>query len=132
MTESGVAAELRRRMEDSGYNQKSLALAASLNETYVRDILKGKSKNPEAGRLQRIANVLGCSVDDLMQRSSYAAIDNMKDSSTFLEGEVVQETLHSRQERVLLAIWRKLSIDQRDRLIGLLEVMLKGRGSNAA
>lgn len=86
MTESGVAAELRRRMEDSGYNQKSLALAASLNETYVRDILKGKSKNPEAGRLQRIANVLGCSVDDLMQRSSYAAIDNMKDSSTFLEG----------------------------------------------
>lgn len=57
--------ELDRRMHEAGYNQKSLALAAGLHETYVRDILIGRSKRPGGAKLMAIARVLGCSVEDL-------------------------------------------------------------------
>jgi len=70
MTDSFIAKELRRRMDEKGFKQKALALAADLNETYVRDILKGKSKNPEASKLARIAAALGCSSDDLLGKGS--------------------------------------------------------------
>ncbi|MFT8953764.1 MAG: LexA family transcriptional regulator [Gluconobacter sp.] len=66
MTDSFIARELRRRMDAKGFKQKALAIKADLNETYVRDILKGKSKNPEASKLARIAAALGCSSDDLL------------------------------------------------------------------
>ena len=70
MTESFIAKELKRRMDEKGFRQKSLATAADLNDTYVRDILKGKSKNPEASKLARIAQVLGCTSDDLLGKGS--------------------------------------------------------------
>jgi len=66
MAESVIRDELRRRMEANEFNQKSLARAAQLNETAVRDILKGRSKNPRVDTLQAIAKVLGCTVNDLI------------------------------------------------------------------
>jgi len=59
---SELARELRRRMEAGGFNQKSLARAAGLNETAVRDILIGKSKHPRHDTVQKLAKTLGCSV----------------------------------------------------------------------
>jgi len=73
MTDTFIAKELKRRMDEMGFKQKSLAIAADLNDTYVRDILKGKSKNPEASKLARIAQVLGCTSDDLLGRGSSVA-----------------------------------------------------------
>lgn len=70
MTDTFIAQELKRRMEERGFKQKSLARDAELNETYVRDILKGRSKNPEASKLARIAAVLGCTADDLLGTGS--------------------------------------------------------------
>lgn len=70
MTDTFIAKELKRRMDEAGFKQKSLAIAADLNDTYVRDILKGKSKNPEASKLLRIAQVLGCTSDDLLGKGS--------------------------------------------------------------
>jgi len=65
MNESPLQIELRRRMEAAGYNQKSLARAAQLNETAVRDILKGRSKNPRADTLEALGRILGCTIDAL-------------------------------------------------------------------
>ncbi|MFT8484278.1 MAG: helix-turn-helix domain-containing protein [Gluconobacter cerinus] len=70
MTDTFIAKELKRRMDEKGFKQKSLAIAADLNDTYVRDILKGKSKNPEASKLARIAQVLGCTSDDLLGKGA--------------------------------------------------------------
>ncbi|MFQ5783593.1 MAG: S24 family peptidase [Alphaproteobacteria bacterium] len=58
--------ELRRRMETGGFNQKSLARAAGLNETAVRDILIGKSKHPRHDTIEKLAGALGCSLVDLL------------------------------------------------------------------
>ena len=52
-------------MLEAGFNQKSLARAAKLNETAVRDILKGRSKNPRIDTLEALSRVLGCNVSEL-------------------------------------------------------------------
>ena len=62
MADSALQAELRRRMTECGFNQKSLARTAGLNETAVRDILKGRSRSPRIDTLEALARVLDCSV----------------------------------------------------------------------
>lgn len=49
---------LDKRMKEIGTNRKAVSRAAGLNETYLRDIIKGKSKNPTANRLDKIYAVL--------------------------------------------------------------------------
>ncbi len=61
-----IAREIYRLMVEQGFNQKSLALAAGLSETYCRDLFVGKSRNPKTEHLQRLADVLGVSLSQLM------------------------------------------------------------------
>ncbi len=49
-----------------GLSQKALARKAGVGDTYVRDILKGKSRNPGGEKLECIAAVLGCTARDLL------------------------------------------------------------------
>lgn len=62
-----LADEIRRRMETGGFNQKSLARAAGLNETAVRDILIGKSRHPRHDTVQKIAGALQCTAAELLE-----------------------------------------------------------------
>ncbi|QHC36484.1 helix-turn-helix domain-containing protein [Komagataeibacter xylinus] len=64
---SPAAAEIERRMERLNLNKKRLADLAGLNETYVHDILRGKSRNPGGDRLEKVAAVLGCTASDLLR-----------------------------------------------------------------
>lgn len=66
MTRSPIADELERRMALLGLTQKALARNAGVGDTYVRDILKGKSRNPGGEKLERIAAILGCTARDLL------------------------------------------------------------------
>lgn len=66
METSRLGQELTRRLVAAGLNQKSLALKAGLNETAVRDILIGKSRNPRTDTVAKLAKVLGCSLPDLL------------------------------------------------------------------
>jgi transcriptional regulator with XRE-family HTH domain len=63
--EGTIARNVRLRMKARGLGQKALSLKADLNETYVRDILKGKSRNPRQEHLQKLALALECRVSDL-------------------------------------------------------------------
>lgn len=56
---------LARRMESNNYSSRGLAEAAGLNQTAVRDILKGRSKNPGYGTLAKLAQILQCEVIDI-------------------------------------------------------------------
>ncbi len=53
-------------MNELGLNQKRLSLGAGLNETYVRDIIKGRTRNPRTDSLGKLARALGCSRADLL------------------------------------------------------------------
>lgn len=63
---SPVAREVYRRMAAAKLGQKALALKADVNETYVRDLYVGKSKNPKQQQLAKIAKALDCTLDDLL------------------------------------------------------------------
>jgi transcriptional regulator with XRE-family HTH domain len=88
-----LATELRRLMTEADIGQKALALKAKVNETYVRDILKGKSRNPEAAKLARVAEALGVPA---------AALLNAAGAPKALE--LVEDP----EELVLLRAWREL------------------------
>lgn len=60
-----TADEIERRMALLSTNPKKLARNAGVGETYVRDLLTGRSRNPTIDKLQKIAGALGCTVDDL-------------------------------------------------------------------
>ncbi|WP_051013739.1 S24 family peptidase [Pararhodospirillum photometricum] len=56
---STMPERLGELMKKKGLKQKALALKAGLNETAIRDILVGKSKNPTAKTISAIVAVLG-------------------------------------------------------------------------
>lgn len=65
--ETYLQGELRRRMKVLGLSAREVSLRASggRNETLVKAILSGKSRNPRTDTLNAIARVLGCASDDL-------------------------------------------------------------------
>jgi transcriptional regulator with XRE-family HTH domain len=100
-------------MQKAGLSMKNLALKAGLNETYVRDILSGRSKNPRHEGLVAIATALNCSILDL--------IDPELAAKPITECEVVDKP----EERAWLAFFRAHSPAGRERL---LRTMLRGSG----
>lgn len=57
---------VQRRLDDLQLNPFSAARQAGLEAGYVRDILRGKIKEPGAAKLTQLATVLKCSTDYLM------------------------------------------------------------------
>jgi hypothetical protein len=47
---------------------KGLSLEAGLNDTAVRDIIKGRVKSPSLNTIQKIANIMKCELIDLINR----------------------------------------------------------------
>ena len=99
MEEQGsIAQNLRLRMEAKDLGPKALSLKAGLNETYVRDILKGRSLNPRQGHLQKLAAALECHVSDLT-------------------GEAVSDFHNDRARAAMLAAFDLLGSDDHRRAI---------------
>lgn len=70
-------------MKALNLNPKSLSQKASLNDTAVRDIIEGRSKNPRHDTLQKIAKALGCTVADLMgERLTRPPVDQKHQADT--------------------------------------------------
>lgn len=61
-----LAQRIRERMDALGLNPFSAAQRAGLGEAYVRDILRGKSKNPSADKLGKLAVALETSLTYLI------------------------------------------------------------------
>jgi transcriptional regulator with XRE-family HTH domain len=65
-----LAHNLKLWMEEKGIGQKRAAVDAGLNDTYVRDIIRGNSQNPTLFKLLSVCGVLGCSLSDLLSDAS--------------------------------------------------------------
>lgn len=103
-----LAQELRRLMKAAGnVGQKHLAQEASaraqngVSETYIRDILKGKSRNPQASRLRAVVEAL--------QARGVDASGLLGLASTPQTGEFVRDPA----ELLLLHAWRKFTEQER-------------------
>ncbi len=72
---SGLQKQIRTRMKAKDLSIAALEREAGLKINAVRNILSGQSKKPSAETLQAIANVLDCSVKDLLEKE----ISNISD-----------------------------------------------------
>ena len=99
---NALAAAILARMEEQGIGQKALALKAGLNETYVRDILKARSRHPHAAKLAMIADALGCRASDLLDAAAPPEL---------------RELVSDPAELLLLATWRKLAQKERESVL---------------
>lgn len=61
-----LTTELERRMKALNLDAKTVSTRAGLGASFIRDIQRGKSKEPKRSALERIARVLGCTVEDLI------------------------------------------------------------------
>jgi transcriptional regulator with XRE-family HTH domain len=60
------ARNLHRIMTARGWKQTPLSLEAGLSRSYIGEVFSGKTRSPGSDALRRIAEVLQCSPDDLM------------------------------------------------------------------
>ena len=61
-----LANQISSRLRAKNYSVASLEREAGLKSHSVRNILRGKSKRPSAEVLLAVADVLGCTINDLM------------------------------------------------------------------
>lgn len=86
--------QLIQRMQEKNLTINALEKRANLKESTVRNIIKGKSKNPRVETLDSIAHVLGCSIVDLMHDpSGKESSSPMADQSHKLEEELFLDTI---------------------------------------
>ncbi|MEQ8251551.1 MAG: LexA family transcriptional regulator [Oceanibaculum nanhaiense] len=57
---------IKNRLTLLNKSARQVSLDAGLNETFVKSILLGRSKNPRQDTLRQLAKVLGCTVPDLI------------------------------------------------------------------
>lgn len=124
MTNEYLIREMTRRMKEKGIGQKRLALEADLKETYVRDILKGKSKRPDVFSVGRLAHVLGCSIEELI---GFAAVDAPQMRHSVDRSETPSQAVYTKEELAIVNLWRSLIPNQREHLIGLFEAIADRR-----
>lgn len=64
---TNLARQISTRMKAKNISISSLEREAGLKTHAVRNIIRGKSKKPSAEIMQAIADVLGCTVRDLLE-----------------------------------------------------------------
>lgn len=69
---------LRERMEERNVKAAPLATELGLSDSFVRDILRGKTSSPSASNLKKLADALGTSPDYLMGETDQAELTRRK------------------------------------------------------
>lgn len=60
---------VKTEMQRSGLNARQLAKRAKVGDSFIYDVLSGKSKNPTTTKIAAVANVLGVSVPYLLDEN---------------------------------------------------------------
>lgn len=108
-----VAREVHRRMTEMGVGQKALALAAGLNETYVRDLFRGRSVNQKLRELRKLADALECQVEDLTKQPPTQAAQQRAEKTEDLSALVIDGRELALSELALVRMWRNLELPAR-------------------
>jgi len=125
MEKHPAAYAIEALMEYRGTNPKRLAKNAGVGETYIRDIIKGRSLDPQTSKLVKVASALSCTLDDLVTlgRRIHAG-----DTAPIIEltaepagAQATGQGLYTEEEISLIGLWRELSPAQRGALVSFLE-----------
>jgi len=97
-TTPGWVRNLRKLMEDQGYNPRSLSLKAGLNATAVRDMLEGRSRFPRYDTAKSLAAALDTTPTLLMSDDDTANEINTKGGLFSQDLELLTEIIARLQE----------------------------------
>lgn len=100
-------ANLRKMMEDQGFNPRSLSLKAGLNPTAVRDIFEGRSRYPRYDTAMALAEALHTTPSRLMCEPEKPE-DEAKNIAFEHDLELLTEII-SRMQEVSIDVDRRLS-----------------------
>ncbi|GAB6854421.1 helix-turn-helix domain-containing protein [Asaia astilbis] len=125
--QAAIADRLSKRMREVGVSQKELADLAGTSKQQIWKLENAKvSLKPEwAERLSPHLSVTPAwllMIDAGQTDLPPAAPDDQR----------IKDALHAKQEKVLLGIWRHLSLAQRKHLLGLMEAIMSDRDSSVA
>lgn len=80
--ETTLQKRIRERMEERGVKAAPLAASAGLNTSFVRDILRGKTRSPQADNLAKLAAALDTTPAYLTGAEDLGELTNRKPIST--------------------------------------------------
>ncbi|MGB9151615.1 MAG: helix-turn-helix transcriptional regulator [Alphaproteobacteria bacterium] len=89
---------LRRLMDEQGFNPRSLSLRAGLNATAVRDMIEGRSRFPRYDTVQALADALETTPALLMSNSQTSAEIQAKGGAFGKDIELLTEIIARLQE----------------------------------
>jgi transcriptional regulator with XRE-family HTH domain len=89
---------LRRLMDEQGFNPRSLSLRAGLNATAVRDMIEGRSRFPRYDTVQALADVLNTTPALLMSGAKIGAEISGKGEQFNRDIELLTEIIARLQE----------------------------------
>ena len=99
--------QIQRKLDEKNLTVNALEKMAGLKRSAARNILDGYSKKPSAETLKAIADVLGCSVEDLM------VPEDARLASMPAQSNVASKITHSWNEKLYVdsikAISKKLA-----------------------
>ena len=97
--ESALQRKIKNYLEANKVSVSALEREAGLKSNVVRNIIRGLSKKPTAVTLRAIADVMGCTVEDLLGGKAETHKPEMKSSSerpVLLEApELLDNSLHA-------------------------------------
>lgn len=85
----GMAERIKKRLHEIGMAEREASRRAGFGLSYVGDVIHGRSKEPSAERLARLARVLDCDLDYLLGRSS--AVRPVREEKSFSPNMQVSE-----------------------------------------
>ena len=86
-----MAERIKKRLHEIGMAEREASRRAGFGLSYVGDVIHGRSKEPSAERLARLARVLDCDLDYLLGRSAEAVA--VKEERSFAPGmQVLEQT----------------------------------------
>lgn len=78
---TSIAKHISTRMRAKNLSLSELEKEAGLKRNTVQNIMRGRSKRPSADLLQAVADVLGCSVKDLLTQQEISYEENLSPSN---------------------------------------------------
>ncbi len=116
-----IAEQLQKRLKEKNLSIREVERRADLKMNAVRNIISGVVRQPAAQTLKKIANVLDCSVDDLLQTEHVAYSSLISKNETRLSLPLTDLDLFQRVVEVVILIAKEkgyeLTIEQALNLI---------------
>ena len=74
-----IGAALKKMREERDLSQNDIFKATGIDRNYVSRIERGEIKYPKLGKIKKIANALGVTLDEFINLAVYLALNNEKE-----------------------------------------------------